>query len=83
MPLAVARAGLVSHGLALAHTHVRLNAAQLHNAVRVRLGLADPPAGPRRAAGCCWRRSTRRWTGCSRSRSISAPSWPSRPPPCG
>jgi phosphoenolpyruvate carboxylase len=44
MALAVARAGLASHGLSLAHTHVRLNAAQLHNAVRVRLGLADPPA---------------------------------------
>ena len=38
--LAVARAGLAAHGLALAHTHVRLNAAQLHNAVRQRLGLA-------------------------------------------
>jgi phosphoenolpyruvate carboxylase len=44
MPLVVARAGLTSHGLALAHTHVRLNAAQLHNAARLRLGLADPPA---------------------------------------
>ncbi len=42
--LAVARAGLASHGLALAHTHTRLNSAQLHNAARVRLGLADPPA---------------------------------------
>ena len=44
MTLAVARAGLASHGLALAHTHVRLNASQLHNAARVRLGLAEPPA---------------------------------------
>ena len=44
LPLAVARAGLASHGLSLAHTHVRLNSAQLHNAARVRLGLADPPA---------------------------------------
>jgi phosphoenolpyruvate carboxylase len=43
MALAVARSGLVAHGLALAHTHVRLNAAQLHNAIRLRLGLADPP----------------------------------------
>ncbi len=42
--LAIARAGLASHGLSLAHTHVRLNATQLHNAARVRLGLADPPA---------------------------------------
>ncbi len=42
MPLVVARAGLASHGLSLAHTHTRLNAAQLHNAARVRLGLAEP-----------------------------------------
>lgn len=46
--LAVARAGLQSHGLALAHTHVRLNSSQLHNAVRQRLGLAEPPADPSR-----------------------------------
>jgi phosphoenolpyruvate carboxylase len=44
MALAVARAGLVAHGMALAHTHVRLNASQIHNAVRLRLGLEDPPA---------------------------------------
>lgn len=44
--LGVARAGLVSHGMSLAHTHVRLNAAQVHNAVRLRLGLDDPPADP-------------------------------------
>ena len=44
--LAVARAGLVSHGLALAHTHTRLNAAQLHNVVRQRLGITDPPEDP-------------------------------------
>ena len=48
MPLAVARAGLRSHGLGLAHTHVRLNSSQLHNVVRQRLGLADPPADPSR-----------------------------------
>jgi phosphoenolpyruvate carboxylase len=48
LPLAVARAGLRSHGLSLAHTHVRLNAAQLHNVVRQRLGLADPPEDPSR-----------------------------------
>ncbi len=46
--LAVARAGLRSHGLSLAHTHVRLNAAQLHNVVRQRLNLADPPEDPSR-----------------------------------
>ena len=43
MALAVARAGLCGHGLSLAHTHVRLNATQLHNVVRQRLGLSDPP----------------------------------------
>jgi phosphoenolpyruvate carboxylase len=43
MALAVARAGLVAHGLSLAHTHTRLNSAQIHNAIRLRLGLADPP----------------------------------------
>ena len=48
LALGVARAGLVSHGLALAHTHVRLNAAQLHNVVRQRLGITDPPEEPSR-----------------------------------
>lgn len=46
--LCVARSGLAGHGLALAHTHVRLNAAQVHNAVRQRLGIADPPDDPAR-----------------------------------
>ena len=41
--LCVARAGIMGHGLSIAHAHVRLNAAQLHNAARLRLGLADPP----------------------------------------
>ena len=48
LALCVAQAGLVSHGLALAHTHVRLNAAQLHNVVRQRLGITDPPEEPAR-----------------------------------
>ena len=53
MAIAVARAGLRAHGFSLAHTHVRLNAAQLHNAVRQRLAhddprLADPPEDPAR-----------------------------------
>jgi len=48
LKIAVARAGLISHGLALAHTHVRLNSAQLHNAVRQRLGIAEPPEDPAR-----------------------------------
>lgn len=46
--LAVARAGLKSHGLSLAHTHVRLNSSQIHNVVRQRLGFADPPEDPSR-----------------------------------
>jgi phosphoenolpyruvate carboxylase len=46
--LTVARAGLLSHGLALAHTHTRLNAAQIHNVVRQRLGFADAPEDPSR-----------------------------------
>ena len=46
LALCVARAGLVSHGLSLAHTHVRLNAAQLHNVMRQRLGIADTPEDP-------------------------------------
>ncbi|NKC31941.1 phosphoenolpyruvate carboxylase [Falsiroseomonas selenitidurans] len=41
--LAVARAGLAAHGLALAHTHTRLNASQIHNALRQRLGLTASP----------------------------------------
>jgi phosphoenolpyruvate carboxylase len=43
LALVVARAGLAAHGLALAHTHMRLNAAQVHNAVRQRLGIAATP----------------------------------------
>ena len=46
LALSVARAGLVSHGLSLAHTHLRLNSAQLHNVIRQRLGIADPPEDP-------------------------------------
>ena len=41
-----ARAGLAAHGLALAHTHVRLNSTQLHNVARQRLGLHDGPEDP-------------------------------------
>ena len=44
--LATARAGFVSHGMALAHTHVRLNATQLHNVARQRLGISDNPDKP-------------------------------------
>jgi phosphoenolpyruvate carboxylase len=44
--LLVLRADLASHGLGLARTHVRLNATQLHNAVRRRLDLPGDPADP-------------------------------------
>ncbi len=43
LPLAVARAGLRSHGLGLAHSHTRLNATQIHNVARQRLGITDSP----------------------------------------
>ncbi|MBU8544093.1 MULTISPECIES: phosphoenolpyruvate carboxylase [Roseomonadaceae] len=43
LALVVIRAGLVGHGLALAHTHTRLNASQIHNALRQRLGLTASP----------------------------------------
>ncbi len=46
LPLAVARAGFASHGMGLAHTHVRLNATQLHNVARQRLGIQDSPENP-------------------------------------
>ncbi len=48
MRVAIARAGLHAHGLSLAHSHVRLNSTQLHNVVRQRLGLMDPPEDPSR-----------------------------------
>ena len=51
LALCVARAGLAAHGLALAHTHVRLNAAQVHNAVRQRLGLSGSPEDASRRRG--------------------------------
>ncbi|MFT8597120.1 phosphoenolpyruvate carboxylase [Acetobacter orientalis] len=46
LPLAVARAGFLAHGLALAHTHVRLNATQVHNFVRQKLDILDTPDNP-------------------------------------
>jgi len=42
--LCIARAGVLAHGLSLARAHFRLNATQVHNAARLRLGLDDPPA---------------------------------------
>ncbi|NPD67948.1 phosphoenolpyruvate carboxylase [Lichenicola cladoniae] len=46
LTLAVARAGFVSHGMGAAHTHVRLNATQIHNVARQRLGIEDSPENP-------------------------------------
>ena len=44
--IAVIRASLRTHGLALAHIHVRLNASQLHNAARRLVGLETEPNDP-------------------------------------
>jgi phosphoenolpyruvate carboxylase len=44
--LCVLRARLTAFGLGLAHTHVRLNARQLHNAIRKTLGMDHPPDDP-------------------------------------
>ncbi|ACI53033.1 putative phosphoenolpyruvate carboxylase [Gluconacetobacter diazotrophicus PA1 5] len=46
MALAIARAGLMAHGMAAAHTHVRLNSTQIHNVARQRLGIDDSPEIP-------------------------------------
>ena len=42
------RAGFMSHGLGIARIHTRLNAAQIYNVARTRLGLTDDPALPSR-----------------------------------
>ncbi|QDH12976.1 phosphoenolpyruvate carboxylase [Formicincola oecophyllae] len=44
LALEVQRAGFFAHGLGLAQIHTRLNAAQIYNVVRTRLGLTDDPA---------------------------------------
>ena len=44
--LAVLRAELANFGLGLAHTHVRLNATQLHNAIRREIGMEAAPDDP-------------------------------------
>src|SRR5579863_434730 len=44
--LLVLRASLKTHGLGLAHIHVRLNSSQLHNAVRRQVGLETEPNDP-------------------------------------
>jgi len=45
--LLVLRAELANTGLGLSHVHVRINASQLHNAMRRTLGLEAPPDDPR------------------------------------
>ena len=41
--LLVLRAEMAGHGLGLAHIHVRLNATQVHNAIRKTIGMEAPP----------------------------------------
>lgn len=44
--LLVLRAGIMAEGLSLARIHVRLNAGQLHNAIRPEVGLETAPTDP-------------------------------------
>ncbi len=44
--LIVLRASLRTQGVCLAHIHVRLNSAQLHNAIRREVGLESSPSDP-------------------------------------
>ncbi len=44
--LLVMRTSMKTHGLGLAHIHVRLNASQLHNAARRQVGLETEPNDP-------------------------------------
>ena len=45
--LAVLRTELAVNGLGLAHTHVRINATQVHNAIRKAVGVSADPNDPR------------------------------------
>lgn len=44
--LLVLRAELANSGLGIAHTHVRINATQLHNAIRKTIGMTEAPDDP-------------------------------------
>ncbi|MGB8275793.1 MAG: phosphoenolpyruvate carboxylase [Alphaproteobacteria bacterium] len=44
--LCLLRAELANYGLGMAHTHVRINASQLHNAIRRSVGLETSPDDP-------------------------------------
>ncbi|HEX6145108.1 MAG TPA: phosphoenolpyruvate carboxylase [Geminicoccaceae bacterium] len=46
LDLAVLRAEMATHGLGLARTHTRINARQLHNAVRKLIGMDHAPDDP-------------------------------------
>ena len=46
--LAVLRAELANFGLGMAHTHARLNATQIHNAIRREIGMESAPDDPSR-----------------------------------
>lgn len=46
MALALARAGVVAHGVSIALPHFRLNASQLHNAMRGTIDLDEDPGLP-------------------------------------
>jgi len=45
--LLVLRAELANLGLGMAHTHLRVNATQVHNAIRDKIGLVSQPNDPR------------------------------------
>ncbi|MEQ9813538.1 MAG: phosphoenolpyruvate carboxylase [Azospirillaceae bacterium] len=45
--LVILRAELANHGLGSAHTHVRINSTQVHNAIRKSVDLASDPNDPR------------------------------------
>jgi phosphoenolpyruvate carboxylase len=44
--LCILRAEIRTHGLGLAHTHTRLNARQIHNAIRKTIGMDHSPDDP-------------------------------------
>ncbi|CAN0503683.1 unnamed protein product, partial [Phaeothamnion confervicola] len=46
--LLILRAELCNHGLGMAHTHVRLNAVQIHNAIRKLIDMETEPDDPAR-----------------------------------
>ncbi|MEM8914827.1 MAG: phosphoenolpyruvate carboxylase [Pseudomonadota bacterium] len=47
LDLYILRAELANFGLAMAHTHVRINATQVHNAIRKEVGLVTDPQDER------------------------------------